>query len=460
MSDDYFAFTKNLFNTEEISKKAEALKGVRVLDLSHMIFGPTAARFLAQFGAEVIKVEVPYLGDYWRGSSYWGKYWKHSNPLWHFINHSKYFVAIDVKKAKGKELILKLAETADVVVENFTSGTVEAWGIGYSQVSKRNPKVLYASLSTYGQYGPFRFLPGWDLLAQGTSGLLAITGHPETEKYFKIPDFFGDFFPGYFAAMLILIALNNRERTGEGQYLDVCQAEILMRSLFHFTHLGATGEELGRTGNQDPTMAPSGIFKTRDGKFVALAVATDKQFQAFCRAFEREDLARDERYRRAGDRLKPENARALYETARGWVASRDAAETISVGRKHRFAVSAVLDDVEICHDPWRRERGSVYTCDDEMYKKIVLQGPIAALSKTPGRTKWLTRPLGYHNRYVFKKMLGLTEEEIRNLEKDRVVGYWDYRVGQRPPVYYDVQKDPIFNYAPEKEKASGEGESH
>ena len=160
MTEDYFNFTDKLFAPQDIDKKAEALKGIRVLDLSHMIFGPTAAKFLAQYGAEVIKVEVPYQGDYWRGGTYWGKYWKHSNPLWHFINQSKYFVAIDVKKPKGKDLILKLAEKADVVIENFTSGTVEAWGIGYSQVSKINPKVIYASLSTYGQYRPARYDPG------------------------------------------------------------------------------------------------------------------------------------------------------------------------------------------------------------------------------------------------------------------------------------------------------------
>ncbi len=446
MPDDYFAFTEKIFDPREISKKAEALKGIRVLDLSHMIFGPTAARFLGQYGAEVIKVEVPYQGDYWRGGTYWGKYWKHSNPLWHFINHSKYFVAIDVKKPRGKQLILNLAQTADVVVENFTSGTVEAWGIGYSQVSKINPKVIYASLSTYGQYGPFRYFPGWDLLAQGTSGVLAVTGYPETEKFFKIPDFFGDFFPGYFAAMLILIALNYREKTGEGQYLDICQAEILMRSLFHFTHLDATGEELGRTGNMDPTMAPSGIFKSRDGKFIALAIATDKQFRGLCKAISREDLSQDERYQTAGNRLKAENACRLHEMMKEWVASRDAAEIIAAGRNHRFAVAAVMDDPQICNDPWRWERGSVFSFDDQMYKKLILEGPIAMLSKTPGKTKWLTRPLGYHNRYIFKKLLGLSETEIKELEKERVVGYWDYRVGQRPPVYYDVKKDPVFNY--------------
>jgi CoA:oxalate CoA-transferase len=446
MTEDYFDFTGKLFAPRDTDKKKEALKGIRVLDLSHMIFGPTAAKFLGQYGAEVIKVEVPQQGDYWRGGTYWGKYWKHSNPLWHFINQSKYFVAIDVKKPQGKDLILKLAEKADVVIENFTSGTVEAWGIGYSQISKINPKVIYASLSTYGQYGPQRYFPGWDLLAQGASGVLSVTGHPDTDKYFKVPDFFGDFFPGYYAAMLILIALNYRERSGEGQYIDGCQAEILMRSLFHFTFHDSTGIDLGRTGNSDPTMAPSGIFKTLDGKFLALAIATDKQFQSLCKAAGRDDLARDEKYKKATSRLQPEQACFLNKVVGEWIQTKDAAELIGLARKHRFAAAEVMDDVQICNDEWRRERGSVISFEDDMYKKLVVEGPIAMLSKTPGRTKWLTRPLGYHNRYVFKKILGLTEARIKELEKERVVGNWDYRVGQRPPIYHDLAKDKIFNY--------------
>jgi crotonobetainyl-CoA:carnitine CoA-transferase CaiB-like acyl-CoA transferase len=446
MTEDYFGFTNKLFAPQDTDKKAEALKGIRVLDLSHMIFGPTAAKFMAQYGAEVIKVEVPNQGDYWRGGTYWGKYWKHSNPLWHFINQSKYFVAIDVKKPKGKDLILKLAEKADIIIENFTSGTVEAWGIGYSQISKINPKVIYASLSTYGQYGPKRYHPGWDLLAQGASGVLSVTGHPDTEKYFKVPDFFGDFFPGYYAAMLILIALNYRERTGEGQYLDGCQAEILMRALSHFTYHDATGNDLGRTGNSDPTMVPSGIFKTLDGKFLALAIASDKQFQSFCKALGREDLVRDEKYNKAFRRLQPEHALTLNKVVEEWVKTKDAAAVIELARKHRFAATEVMDDVQICNDEWRQERGSVIPYEDDMYKKLVIEGPIAMLSKTPGRTKWLTRPLGYHNRYVLKKIMGLTEDQIKELEKERVVGNWDYRVGQRPPIYHNLAKDKIFNY--------------
>lgn len=446
MTEEYFSFTDKLFSPAGMEKKPEALAGIRVLDLSHMIFGPTAARFLAQYGAEVIKVEVPYQGDYWRGGTYWGKFWKHSNPLWHYINQNKYFVAIDVKKPRGKELILELAKKSDVVIENFTSGTVEAWGIGYSQVSKENPRVIYASLSTYGQYGPLKYFPGWDLLAQGASGVLSVTGHPGTDKYFKIPDFFGDFYPGFFAAMLIMIALHYRERTGEGQYIDGCQAEILMRALHHFTYASVTGRDLQRTGNFDPTCAPSGIFKTKDGNFVAIAVATDNQFKGLCRCLGREELLSDPRYVTARERLKEENALFLNGLLERWVREKKREEIISLAKEHGFAASAVMNDVDICHDPWRRERGSVLEVKDEMYGKFVMEGPIAMLSHTPGRTKWLSRPLGYHNRYILKRLLGLREDEIKELEKERVIGTWDYRVGQRPPIYYNIVKDPVFNY--------------
>ncbi len=183
-----------------------------------------------------------------------------------------------------------------------------------------------------------------------------------------------------------------------------------------------------------------------DGKFLALAIASDKQFQSFCKALGREDLARDEKYNKAFRRLQPEHALTLNKVVEEWVKTKEAAALIELARKHRFAATEVMDDVQICNDEWRQERGSVIPFEDDMYKKLVIEGPIAMLSKTPGRTKWLSRPLGYHNRYVLKKIMGLTEDQIKELEKERVVGNWDYRVGQRPPIYHNLAKDRIFNY--------------
>ena len=450
MNNDYAEFIRELFDGQKAEEKPEALQGLRVLDLSHMIFGPTAARILGQYGAEVIKVEVPYVGDYWRSSTYWGKYWKHSNPLWHFINHSKYFVAIDVKKPAGKALILQLAEKSDVIIENFSPGTVEAWGIGYSTVSKVNPGVIYASCSTFGQYGPMRFQPGWDLLAQGASGMLAATGYPGTDHYFKVPDFYGDFYPGNYAAMLIMTALNAREKTGRGQYMDIAQGEILMRALPHFTHDSISDKELERTGNQDPSAAPSGIYKTKDQRFIALAVCSDSQFQGFCRALGRDDAAKNPEYKQALKRLEPGNAAELSRLAGEYAGSKTEAEILDEAAEFGFPAAPVMDDLGIYKDEWRRRRGNVIEFNDSMYGRFVMQTPSTKLSGTPSRVKWLTRPLGYHNRYVFKKILGLSEKTIVELEKQRAVGYWDYRVGQRPPVYYDLDNDPVFHYQGEE----------
>ena len=445
---DYFSSTAKLFDLSKIKKKPEVLKGIRVLDFSHVVFGPNAAKLLALYGADVIKVELPFHGEMWRGAAYWGKYWKHSNPIFHFLHQNEYFIAVDLKK--GKDLIYKLAKISDVVVENLAPGTVEAWGIGYSQLSKINPKIIYLSCSTYGQFGPLRFFPGWDLLAQAASGVVSLTGYPGTDKYYKLPDYLGDYVPSYVGAIAVLIALYHRRKTGKGQYIDLSQSEVLMRLLYNYTYSTIKGKELERTGNIDPTMAPSGIFKTRDGKFIALAIPTDKQFKALCKAMNREDLGGKREFKRALERLKPKNAEKLNNILKGWIGLKDAIEIIDLAKEHGFPAAEVMDDLSICNDEWRRQRGSVFVFNDEMYGNFVMAGPSAMLSKTPGRTKWLARPLGYHNRYVFKKLLGLSEREIRELEKKRIVGYWDERVGLKPPVYYDIGKDPVFNYKGEK----------
>lgn len=444
--EDYFSYTAKLFDPSKITGKPEILKGVRILDFSHVIFGPTATRILATYGAEVIKLELPFHGDLWRPATYWGKYWKHSNPLWHFVTQNKYFVAVDLKHPEAKAIIYRLAETSDIVVENFAPGTAEAWGVGYSQISKINPKVIYLSCSTYGQYGPLRFYPGWDLLAQAASGVLRLTGYPDTDKFYKLPDYMGDFVPGNFGALTILMALYFRKKTGKGQYIDLAQSEALMRLLFHNTAYSITGKEIGRTGNTDPTMVPASIFKAQDGKFLALACVTTKQFEALCGVMGREDLLRNKIYVDPFERLQPQNAEVLTKIVAQWIGSLKCDKVVDLAKEKGFPAAEVLDDYQICHDPWRRQRGSVILFNDDMYGELVMAGPSAQLSKTPARTKWLARPVGYHNRLVLRKFLEMTDEEIAVLEKKRVIGTFDDRPGLKPPVYYNLDADQIYNY--------------
>jgi len=449
MKEDYFSFTQRLFDRFQISEKPEALKGIRVLDLSRIIYGPMVTKWLALFGAEVIKVEEPETGDDWRIGTYWGKYWKDSSPYFQCINPNKYFVAIDLKKQKGKDLIKKLAKKSDVVVENYKAGLAEAWGLGYTTLSKINPKIIYISCSGYGQWGPLRYFPSWDIIAQSRSGVARMTGFSEGNT-FKLPDYYGDFFPAILGTVGVLSALYHRERTGKGQYIDMAQTEGLMRAMHDWTYMSITGEELGPTGNFDPTMAPSGIFKTKDGNFIAIAIATREQFMALAECMGAVELTLDKRFAETSQRLKKENADLINEALAQWVSTQKEEDIIAWAKTKGFAAAPVMDDLKLILDPWRKERGSVVEFEDDMYGRGQWAGPPVSLSESPGRLKQLARPLGYHNRYVFKEVLGLSEEDILELEKKRVIGYWDNRVGTRPPSYVDIENDEIFNYKKNK----------
>ncbi len=450
--EDYFSYTGNLFDPSKINEKPDALKGIRVLDFSHVIFGPIAARILSDYGAEVIKLELPNYGDLWRPATYWGKYWKHSNPIWHNIARNKYFLSVNLKLQKSKELVYKMAETADVVIENFAPGTAEAWGIGYSQISKINSQIIFLSCSTYGQYGPMRFFPGWDLLAQAASGVLSLNGYPGTDRFYKLPDYTGDFVPGNMGALAILMALYYRNRTGKGQYIDISQSEVLMRLMCNFTYHKLFGGEIGRSGNTDPAMVPASIMKTSDGKFIGLACATQEHLKSLLNAIGKSDLLGDKRFAKSFDRLKPENAKVLNDIVVDWVKSKTCDEIIQTANSNAFPAAEVADDYMISNDKWRRERGSVILFNDDMYGNLVVPTSSAMLSGTPSKIKWLSRPLGYHNRVVLKKFLGLSEKDIDELEKKKVIGSYDDRPGLKPPIYYDLAKDPVYNYGKEVNK--------
>jgi crotonobetainyl-CoA:carnitine CoA-transferase CaiB-like acyl-CoA transferase len=446
LTDKYFEYTNSLFDHAGIANKKEALKGIRVLDLSRVIYGPVVTKWLGLFGAEIIKVEEPEEGDNWRTGTYWAKYWKDSCPYFQSLNPNKYFVAIDLKAPKGKELILELAKQSDVVVENFRAGLVEAWGIGYTAVSKINPKVIYISCCGYGQYGPLKFFPSWDLIAQSMSGVARLTGFPDHDTY-KLPDYYGDFFPGICGAMGVMAALNYRERTGKGQLIDMAQAEALMRTMHNWSYISMTGKDLERTGNQDPTMVPSGIFKTKDEKFTGISIANDKQLTVLLKAMGRSELKQEGKFNDTFKRLQDGSAEVINRAVEEWARCHTLDEIIRSAQEYGFPAAEVKDDWQLTNDEWRRERGSVVEFNDHMYGKGIWPGVPVAMEKTPGRMKRITRPIGYHNRYILKKLLGYSEDELKKLEREKIIGYWANRVGERPPSYYDMENDPVFNYS-------------
>ncbi|WP_290623422.1 MULTISPECIES: CaiB/BaiF CoA transferase family protein [unclassified Archaeoglobus] len=428
---DYFDYVRSLFEGE---KREAPLKGLRVVEVTHFIFGPNVGRILAQFGAEVVKVETPGEGDRFRFAAVWGRFYKKLNLVYGIINANKYIIAADARNKRARELIFELVKRADVFVENLRAGLAEAMGIGYSTVSKVNPGIIYVSCSGYGQYGPLSKAPSFDIAAQGVSSIATKTGWEEIDEFYKLPDYFGDYLPSMIAVASILAALHERDRTGKGVYIDISQAEALLRFLYDITYYSITGEEIGKTGNIDPTASPSGIFKTSDGKFVAIAVMNEKQFSALAKVV---DGLKD------GNRLKKERIKELNEIVERWVSSHTLDEIMGYARELGFPASPVLEDMDIYQDKWRRERGSVVRIKDRLYGELDIPGAVIAMSSTPGETKWLGRPVGYHNRLILKKWLGLSNEEIAKLEEEDVIGYWDEMPGTSPPPTWS-EDDPVF----------------
>lgn len=429
----YFQWAARTFDLRNVFDKPEALEGIRVIELCTLILGPATADFLGEFGAEVIKVELPGTGDTMRYVPPNGWYWR--NLCFGFIpqNHGKYHVAIDVHHPEGKELFRRLAAKADVVVENLRPGTMDRWGLGYRQLSEVNPRLIYLAATGFGQWGPFSVgRASYDLLAQAASGLAGITGFPGRPPM-KSGIFIGDYFGALLDCIGILAALHSRERTGRGQLIELSQAEGLMRAMdWTWIYHGLTGKERERSGSRDVAISPSDIFRCRDG-LVAIAAGRDEEFAGLCKAMGRGRLVKDRRFATLSARLVDRHNIALNRIIATWAAGRTVREVDALGQKFGFAAAPVQHAKDHHADAHLRARGAVWQYEDPVYGDMVEYGPAPKLSKSPGRIKWAARPVGFHNEYVFRKLLGLTPSRIKALEEETVIGGWADRAGAKPP---------------------------
>jgi crotonobetainyl-CoA:carnitine CoA-transferase CaiB-like acyl-CoA transferase len=432
-SESYFEWTARLFDRARIFQKPEALRGIRVLDMSLIIFGPATADFLGELGAEVIRVEMPRSGDVMRIVAPQGFYWKNVSPAFFAQNHSKYHVAIDVHRPEGQELIKQLAAKSDVLVENFRGGTLERkWGIGYRQLREINPRLIYVANTGFGQWGPFIKRASYDGLAQAVSGFTAVSGFPGRPPL-KIGIYIGDYFGACLSALGVLAALHYRDRTGRGQFLEVGQCEALLRGMdWTWVYAGLTGKNRHQTGNRDLSLGPSGIYRCKDG-FVALVAGTDGEFRGLCHAMDREDLVVDPRFRTRVDRAQAAHAEALDQDIQAWVQEMTRADVEGAAREHGFAARAVATARDHYEDAHLHARGSVWEMEDPVYGPMVEHGPAPKLSETPARYKWAAKPAGFHNEYVLRRLLGLSTHRIKELEAQGVIGKWADRRGPKPP---------------------------
>ncbi|MGE5190013.1 MAG: CaiB/BaiF CoA transferase family protein [Gemmatimonadota bacterium] len=405
-------FAREAFDLAAIPGKPEALKGVRVLELATRIFGPATADYLGELGAEVIKVEMPGKGDLMRYVAPEGFFWQDVSPAFLPQNRNKLHVGIDLHPAEGKELFIRLAEVSDVVVENLRAGTMDAWGLGYRTLRERNPRIVYAANSGFGQWGPYSAgRASYDATAQAVSGMSAITGFPGHAPV-RIGLWIGDFTGSLFSAIAILAALFARRRTGEGQMIDLAQAEVLIRALdWTWLYADRTGRDRARAGNRDVAFPPSGIYRCVDG-FVAVS-------------------ARDDAERAALSRLL--GGEAAPDAVAAFAAARTRGEVVRASEEAGFSAAPVAGGSDQYRSPHLRARGTVWELSDPLYGRIDEFGPVPKLSESPGRIKWTAKPVGHHNAQVLGGLLGLSREEMESLERRKVIGRWADVPGARPP---------------------------
>ncbi|MBX3596527.1 MAG: CoA transferase [Rhizobiaceae bacterium] len=285
-----------------------ALSGLRILDLSRILAGPTCTQLLGDMGADVIKIERPGEGDDTRT---WGPPYVvdvQGNPTresayYLSANRNKRSVALDIAKPQDAEKVRELLLSCDVVVENFKVGGLKKYGLDYESLSKLKPDLVYCSITGFGQTGPNAHRPGYDLLAQAFGGIMSITGEPEGEPM-KVGVGVADVICGLYATVAILAAIRHRDQTGEGQHIDLALVDSQVSWLVNAgTNYLASGKLPRRLGNQHPNIVPYQVFETADGH-VVVAVGNDSQYRAFCKAISRNDLASDPRYSTNGSRIE------------------------------------------------------------------------------------------------------------------------------------------------------------
>jgi crotonobetainyl-CoA:carnitine CoA-transferase CaiB-like acyl-CoA transferase len=375
------------------------LDDVFVVDLSRILSGPFCTMMMADMGATVVKVEPPPHGD---DSRLWGPPFLDGTSTYFLaVNRNKKSLGLNTRTPEGQEILWRLIDRADVLVENFRPGVMARLGFGYEDVSRRNSRLIYCSISGFGQTGPHSNRPGYDIVAQGEAGLMDLTGYPHQPPA-KVGASLADITAGLYALQSILLALLARIRTGKGQAIDVSLLDTTVSTLTYQAMIYfATGCSPSRMGTRHPSIVPYECFRTREG-FVNIGVTNEKQWQNFCRALGMHEVASDPRFRTMADRLahydevKPIIEKALSERTR--------AEVQRLLAEHDIAVGPVNNVAEILEDPQIHERQMVVELLHPEYGPLKVLGIPVKLSDTPGQVEGAPPCFGEHNRDILRQL--------------------------------------------------------
>ena len=433
----YEDFMKDLFNPEQLFEKPEPLKGVRILEVCYVVLGPAACDYLAEFGAEVIKFEGQR-GEQMRFVTPFAYFWKNLSPGLEEQNHNKYWVGMHLGHPKAKEIFLNLVKKSDVVIDNLTPGRMKEWGLSYPELKEINPGIIQLHVSGYGSWGPWTGRTSYDAVAQSMGALSPITGFEERGPI-KSGIWIADWITALMCANAIVMALNYRERTGEGQFIDYSQVENVIRFLdWTWLYSSITNEDRKRSGNRDLGICPSDLFDCSDG-WVALAAFTREEFEGLCKAMEKPDLYA--KYAEPLDRLKEETAIEILKAVGEWTATKKVSEVEELGCRYGFAASRVIQVKDAYHSNHFRERTTVQTYDDALYGEMTQPCYPPRMSETPSRLKWSARPIGMDNEYVLTKMVGLSSEKVKQLAEEGIIFKWNPKIPSHcPPPDWDGKK--------------------
>ncbi|UOQ95128.1 CoA transferase [Halobacillus shinanisalinarum] len=393
----------------------KALSGIKVLDLSRVVAGPVCASMLGDLGADVIKVENPDKGD--------------DTRLWHppdienlslyfaAVNRNKRAITVDLKTEEGLNIIKEIIKEADVVVENFKTGTMERLGLGYDTLKAINPKIIHCSITGFGHSGPYKQLPGYDFLAQAMSGFMSINGSPNGEPV-KAGIAMADLYAGLYAVISILAAVQARNHTGRGQHCDVSLLDSMVASLLNIgTGFLNTGELPKRYGNQHPTLVPYQNFNTKDREIV-VAVGNDRQFHKLCSLLGREDLAKDERFATSNGRVV--NREELIPLLQKAFITREADEWMAVLQENNIPCGPINNLDKVFENEQVLEREMVQEIEHPEVGVVKLLGSPLKMSDTPVSIERHPPLHGEHNAEVLSE-LGYSNQQIDLLIKKKVI---------------------------------------
>jgi formyl-CoA transferase len=393
----------------------QALHGVRVLDLSRVLAGPYCTMVLGDLGAEVIKVEPPE-GDETRA---WGPPFAAGESAYYLcINRNKRGMVVNLKTDEGHGLLRELALKSDVLIENFRPGTLARYGLDYDMLRSDHPRLVYCSISGFGQTGPLRDRPGYDFMIQAMGGVMSVTGDPEGEPM-KVGVAAADLFAGQNAVIAILAALGARERTGEGQYIDIALFDSQLGWLANVASSFLISRDLPkRYGNAHPNIVPYQVFAASDGWF-ALAVGNDKQFAHLCELVGRPELGSDERF--ATNAARVNNREELIALLKSIFSLRSVDEWLSMLEAAGIPCGPINTLDKVFAGPQVAAREMLVTMEHPTIGDLPLVGSPLSFSGTPVEYKLPPPLLGQHTREILREILGYSEEEIESLKANGVI---------------------------------------